>query len=155
MRCGFHALIINIYSKPIYAKQKTKKQNKDSLEWFIVLIKTTNDWKVKQEKPKEQYDCDKQIKHFTKLEENVFWCMKTTLTVIAKTTDLCNIYIYFDKTASGGFCQNIYIVLIQYCKRISSKVKPNLYNDINVGLSTYFYVIYEFKKYVKECVFFD
>lgn len=87
--------------------------------------------------------------------------MKTTLTVIANNRFVqlslikqhlvvCQ-YIYFDSIDSLD--TNLDTIV-----RGFRQVKPNLYNDIDVGLSTYFYVIYEFtpeaydefKKYIKE-----
>lgn len=100
---------------------------------------------------------DKQIKHFTKLEENVL--MYENYINSNSKQPICA--IEFDTTASGGLSIDSIDSLdtnLDTIVRGIRQVKPNLYNDIDVGLSTYFYVIYEFtpeaydefKKYVKE-----
>lgn len=100
---------------------------------------------------------DKQIKHFTKLEENVLMYENYINSNIKHP--ICA--IDFDKTAFGGLSLNGIDSLDTNLDTIVSgfrQVKPNLYQSIDVGLDRYFYVIYEFtpeaydefKKYVKK-----
>lgn len=134
---------------------KTKKQQR-----FFGMIHNANKnhKRLKGKAGKAQRTMtDKQIKHFTKLEENVL--MYENYINSNSKQPICA--IEFDTTASGGLSIDSIGSLdtnLDTIVRGFRQVKPNLYNDIDVGLSTYFYVIYEFtpeayeefKKYVKE-----
>ena len=134
---------------------KTKKQQR-----FFGMIHDANKnhKRLKGKAGKAQRTMtDKQIKHFTKLEENVL--MYENYINSNSKQPICA--IDFDKTAFGGLSINGIDSLDTNLDTIVNgfrQVKPNLYNDIDVGLDRYFYVIYEFtpeaydefKKYVKE-----
>lgn len=134
---------------------KTKKQQR-----FFGMIHSANKnhKRLKGKAGKAQRTMtDKQIKHFTKLEENVL--MYENYINSNSKQPICA--IDFDKTAFGGLSINGIDSLDTNLDTIVNgfrQVKPNLYNDIDVGLDRYFYIIYEFtpeaydefKKYVKE-----
>lgn len=134
---------------------KTKKQQR-----FFGMIHNANKnhKRLKGKAGKAQRTMtDKQIKHFTKLEENVLMYENYINSNIKHP--ICA--IDFDKTVFGGLSINGIDGLdtnLDTIVRGFRQVKPNLYNDIDVGLDRYFYVIYEFtpeayeefKKYVKE-----
>lgn len=98
---------------------------------------------------------DKQVKHFTKLEENVLMYEN----YINNKLPIC--MIDFNVTAFDGisindvdgFNTNLNTIVSEF-----DQIKPNLYQSIETGSSRYFYVIYEFtpevyeefKKYIKE-----
>ena len=134
---------------------KTKKQQR-----FFGMIHSANKnhKRLKGKAGKAQRTMtDKQIKHFTKLEENVLMYENYINSNIKHP--ICA--IDFDKTVFGGISINGIDSLDTNLDTIVSgfrQVKPNLYQSIDVGLDRYFYVIYEFtpeaydefKKYIKE-----
>lgn len=136
---------------------KTKKQQR-----FFGMIHSANKnhKRLKGKAGKVQRTMtDKQIKHFTKLEENVLMYENYINSNIKHP--ICA--IDFDKTVFGGLSINDIDSLDTNLDTIVSgfrQVKPNLYQSINTGLERYFYVIYEFtpeayeefKKYIKELI---
>lgn len=134
---------------------KTKKQQR-----FFGMIHSANKnhKRLKGKAGKAQRTMtDKQIKHFTKLEENVL--MYENYINSNSKQPICA--IDFDITVFSGLSLNGIDSLDINLNTIVSgfnQVKPNLYQSIDVGLDRYFYVIYEFtpeayeefKKYVKE-----
>lgn len=134
---------------------KTKKQQR-----FFGMIHSANKnhKRLKGKAGKAQRTMtDKQIKHFTKLEENVL--MYENYINSNSKQPICA--IDFNITALSGLSINGIDSLDINLNTIVSgfnQVKPNLYQSIDVGLDRYFYVIYEFspeayeefKKYVKE-----
>lgn len=134
---------------------KTKKQQR-----FFGMIHSANKnhKRLKGKAGKAQRTMtDKQIKHFTKLEENVL--MYENYINSNNKHPICA--IDFNITALSGLSINsidsLDINLITIINEFR-QAKPNLYHDIDVGLDRYFYVIYEFspeaydefKKYIKE-----
>lgn len=134
---------------------KTKKQQR-----FFGMIHSANKnhKRLKGKAGKAQRTMtDKQIKHFTKLEENVL--MYENYINSNSKQPICA--IDFSMTAFNGISINGIDNLDTNLDTIVSgfnQVKPNLYQSIDTGSSRYFYVIYEFtpeaydefKKYIKE-----
>lgn len=134
---------------------KTKKQQR-----FFGMIHSANKnhKRLKGKAGKAQRTMtDKQIKHFTKLEENVL--MYENYINSNNKQPICA--IDFSMTAFNGISINGIDNLDTNLDTIVSdfnQVKSNLYQSIDTGSSRYFYVIYEFtpeaydefKKYVKE-----
>lgn len=134
---------------------RTKKQQK-----FFGMIHSANKnhKRLKGKAGKAQRTMtDKQIKHFTKLEENVL--MYKNYINSNNKHPICA--IDFSMTAFSGISINGIDSLDTNLDTIVNEfrqAKPNLYHDIDVGLDRYFYVIYEFtpeaydefKKYIKE-----
>lgn len=133
---------------------KTKKQQR-----FFGMIHSANKShkRLKGKAGKAQRTMtDKQVKHFTKLEENVLMYEQY---IHNNNLPICA--IDFNITALNGLSINGIDSLDTNLDTIINKfrqAKPNLYHDIDVGLDRYFYVIYEFtpevydefKKYIKE-----
>lgn len=132
---------------------KTKKQQR-----FFGMIHSANKShkRLKGKAGKAQRTMtDKQVKHFTKLEENVLMYEQ----YINNKHPIC--MIDFNVTAFDGisindvdnFNANLNTVVNEF-----RQVKHNLYRDEYIGSNRYFYVIYEFtpevyeefKKYIKE-----
>ena len=134
---------------------KTKKQQR-----FFGMIHSANKnhKRLKGKAGKAQRTMtDKQIKHFTKLEENVL--MYENYINSNSKQPICA--IDFNVTAFDGVSINGIDSLDINLDTIVSgfrQVKPNLYQSIDTGSHRYFYVIYEFtpevydefKKYIKE-----
>lgn len=134
---------------------KTKKQQR-----FFGMIHSANKnhKRLKGKAGKAQRTMtDKQIKHFTKLEENVL--MYENYINSNSKHPICA--IDFNITALSGLSINGIDSLDTNLDTIINEfrqAKPNLYHDIDVGLDRYFYIIYEFtpkaydkfKKYIKE-----
>ncbi len=134
---------------------KTKKQQR-----FFGMIHSANKnhKRLKGKAGKAQRTMtDKQIKHFTKLEENVL--MYENYINSNNKHPICA--IDFNITALSGLSINGIDSLDTNLDTIINKFRqanPNLYHDIDVGLDRYFYIIYEFtpeaydkfKKYIKE-----
>lgn len=133
---------------------KTKKQQR-----FFGMIHSANKnhKRLKGKAGKAQRSMtDKQVKHFTKLEENVLMYEQY---IHNNTLPIC--MIDFNVTAFDGlsindvdsFNTNLNTVVNEF-----HQVKHNLYRDEYIGSNRYFYVIYEFtpevydefKKYIKE-----
>ena len=133
---------------------KTKKQQR-----FFGMIHgaNKNHKRLKGKAGKAQRTMtDKQIKHFTKLEENVLMYEQY---IHNNNLPICA--IDFNITAFDGVSINGIDSLDTNLDTIVNEfnqVKPNLYQSIDTGSSRYFYVIYEFipevydefKKYIKE-----
>lgn len=134
---------------------KTKKQQR-----FFGMIHSANKnhKRLKGKAGKAQRTMtDKQIKHFTKLEENVLMYENYINSNIKHP--ICAIdfsmtaHIGVSINGIGSLDTNLDIIV-----RYFNQVKPNLYQSIDTGSSRYFYVIYdftpeaydEFKKYVEE-----
>lgn len=134
---------------------KTKKQQR-----FFGMIHSANKnhKRLKGKAGKAQRTMtDKQIKHFTKLEENVL--MYENYINNNSKHPICA--IDFNITAFDGISINDIDSLDTNLDTIVNKfdqTKPNLYQSIDTGSNRFFYVIYEFtseaydefKKYVKE-----
>ena len=133
---------------------KTKKQQR-----FFGMIHSANKnhKRLKGKAGKAQRSMtDKQVKHFTKLEENVLMYEQ----YINRKRPIC--MIDFNVTAFNGISindvdgsDNVYTVVENFHQL---RHKHNLYQSIETGLNRYFYVIYEFtpemydefKKYIKD-----
>lgn len=133
---------------------KTKKQQR-----FFGMIHSANKnhKRLKGKAGKAQRTMtDKQVKHFTKLEENVLM-YENYININSNHHPLCA--IDFSVTAFDGISINdIDNFNVNTIVSGFDQIKPNLYRSIETGSNRYFYVIYEFtpeayeefKKYITQ-----